>query len=438
MRSLSNIIKSDFVLYNRDPMVIKIMAAEKAAGEDVPETAQSKVDDETLKEIEKSQKALDEAENILRSAVKEADDIIKRGKIEAKLVYFQAAQEGRQRGYQDGLNKGRADGQSQAARNVSASVKKVIEHIASLDSSYANNMAEVKADCVDFAFGLAENILGIRIDRSSDDYQRLIGKFLCTKSCKATIEVDGCVYPFETLRTDGLVPCSDGLQGILVSCDEPAEIDKEEAEDKPQDIPEISASDDGENAPQAFDADEADAVESTDTGDEEPNEAQAEVEEAEETEDEPEIEPQDNLEGDISDSKDFEDETGVQDEDDDTENIEKFVFVRPTKRPVALSMSAETGGEFVFTELSQLDKSSLKAILKKAEIKDIVAALDGADDDTKSAFMDAMTRRTKEKVLDVMKYLGPVQKQEIDAARGRILKIASDTLKNLERNESDV
>lgn len=416
MRSLSNIIKSDFVLYDREPMLINIKTA--------VEKTQDDVDDIEI-ESEKSRKALEDAEKILRSAVTEADDIAKRGRVEAQLAFFNAVEEKKQLGYQDGLKKGRPEGESQAAKKVSAAAAHVIERISSLDASYTSNMAEVKSDCLDFAFGLAENILGTQIDRGSDDYQRLIGKFLCSKSCKATIEVDGCAYPFETLRTDGLVPCSDGLQGILVCHDEPC-ADEETEDETAESFEQSSLSEDSENEPEPEVVEPVNIVLPEEPDDSEENVDMQEMQ----NEGEPENSPEDDQKYDA--------EEDYQYEAEDEKNCEKFVFVRPSKRSAALSTNADAGGGFIFTGLAQLDQMSLKAILRKTEINDIVAALNGVDEDIKSTFVNALTRRMKEKVLDAIKYLGPVQQQEIDAARNRIVQIAADTIKTLERDESDV
>jgi hypothetical protein len=440
MRSLSNVIKGNFVLYDRDPMLINIESSGETDIDNVEKTA--------------SKNALESVGTSLKSAIAEANEIINRGRVDSELAFLNAVRDAERQGHEDGLKKGRGEGGARAAENVRTNAHKFIAHALELDRGYLKELSEVKADCVDFAFGLAEDILGIPVDRDGEDYNKLINGFLCRKTCKVAIEVGGYTYPFETLQTGGLVSCAGGLQGILVCAEDPREDEASNTigvmETQKQATINEQATASGQNSVSG-------RSETENTKPYAENEA-AENEEfisvsnrqSKNLPDEPAQGSPDEQTGENSAFRKH-DEHDEQDNDDEAESAEKteneqkvknekFVFVRPTRKP--LKISAIAGGDgrqkIDFNDLSQLDQDSLKAISRKAEIKDIAAALSGAGDNVTSVLMGSLTRRIKEKVLDAMKYLGPVPQTEIDDARDRITALAADTLKARERDESDV
>jgi flagellar biosynthesis/type III secretory pathway protein FliH len=499
MRSLSKIIKSSRVLYDRDPRVISfettvVKGAELKSSTDVGQV--------------RSKNALENADVTLRTAIDQVNEVKRRGQVDAQLAFLEAVNSGRQRGYEDGLIKGRTEGEERAKENVREAAQNFSNNACKLDIKYYNQMSKAKSDCINFAFGLAENILGIKINRENAEYKKVIDGFLSQQPSMATLAVDGGAYSFETLQTDGLLSCTDGLQGISVYIDTPRALieadqseNRQEASEQAQENYETAASTQeagsersifteqntkAQQTPEAEQSAEAEpttdesyAVPTADATEEvqkaavkEPIQAAetmqsaecgqaSEPEQAEETEKtieakQPNMEntqsTDNNLENDetaiaeATDEADFKKEADnlanpikADDEEyiENNENLnsEKFVFVRPARKP-ALKAGANKQA-ISFENFEKLPTSTIKAISKKADIEDITAALSGADEEIVSTFMAALPRRTKEKVLDVMKYLGPVPQSDVDAARQRLANIAADIEKARERDETD-
>ena len=459
MRSLSKVIKSDCVLYDRDPRMISFEYAGQAA---VPQSAN---DVGHLL----SKNALESADLSLKTAVDERAEIIRRGRIEAHIEYFEAISGGQRQGHEDGLVKGRGEGTMMAIENVRTAAEKFMAHVQGLDANYSEKLIEARYDCVDFAFGLADTILGNQADRHNEDYKKLIDGFLQSQPVKATIEVDGSVYPFETLQADGLLTCADGLQGLCVSAEVPCKI----AAPEPADATELQEhnSEDERGAAGKWETEDEQETESergaagkweteneweaanehsktdiaepsaqnasffsddTDTGRVVPEENQSAPPKTLVSESTAQNIHKDNrIEPELENTQNNESSADAEIEDEEKINSEKFVFVRPNRKSVIIPAETDDHGiqKIGFDDIARIGTDSLKALSKKADVKDIAVALSGAGDEVTSAFMNVLSRRTKEKVLEAMKYLGPMPQTEVADARDRLAVLAGSILK---------
>lgn len=392
MRYLSKIVKKNRVLLDNEPELIEVKQIES-----------DELSTDDVGQIVKNN-AAEIADLSLKKALSDASEIRRSGIVSAKIAFEEAVREGRELGFKDGGEKGALDGTEKARKSVQVATQDFLTEVFRLDMDYLKRLNAVKTDCVDFAFGLAENILGIRIDRDSEDYQKLIDRFFCQKPCKAEIEVDGNRYSFETLQAEVLNSCSDDLQGISVYTD--SQNEQEESEETEQEMPKQP-----KQPQESAELPEADSAETF------PEDDGEEITFDKEEEQEPEQYNETEIENGIEENGE---EAGI--------DSEKYVFVRPARKaaPVVAkedgSVIKETGIEFI----ASLGQSELKTVLRKAKIEDIAQALSGASEDTTEAIINALPRRSREKVLEVKKYLGPVPKEEVDKAAARLLNIAQE------------
>lgn len=431
MKSLSNVIKNSCILYDRAPVAISLQGDGgvrlQQSAEDVGQII--------------SNNALESADISLKHAVVKAEEISNRSRIEAQLHFIKALKEGRLKGRQDGLSKGRSDGSISAAENVGGAAREFVAHVSELNMQYSKQLSEAKADCADFAFGLAEDILGIQIDRESDDCAELLDTFLAEKPSKATLDVDGCSYQFETFLPDALISSADGLQGISVSA-ETEEYDQTAKSQQANECEQIDADlqtpAGGQKAAveQRLEAEDvlADKVDAGQDGQDKSRPAQPQAEEA----DPPQM-PDEIGGADDADEPQASDSENPADHEDIIDS-EKFVFVRPARKSINIKADKDSPleHEITFGDIAHIGQDKLKAVLRKAPVNDIAAALSGADETVSEALMNAMSRRAKENVLDVMKYLGPVSQADTDAARNKLAEISAEIIKAGEGGEADV
>lgn len=441
MRSLSKVIKGNRVLYNNMPMILKI---ENLTGNVVSKNA------ETVEAI-LTQNAKESAELSLRTALSRAREITDRANVEANLKYNEALKAGEGRGYEDGLNEGSAEGEKQASEMVCEAARDFLTSLTTLDMKYCKDLSETRNDCINFAFALAEKILNIEIDRERSEYKELLSNFMVQKPVNMILTADGKDFSFETFQSDGLIKCMQEASEVSVKR---AENDNPQI-DTLEELNEVSQSSDTLSNVEAaalsyeeadkFQLAESDVLEAANQGidDELSGESfedqdlkSLDINAADEAFVEQEF-PVDltNEEIDVPDEEDsFAAAENADDYSGECENVrtqgsayqsEKFVFVRPTVKNVNIPRNGTDNGDINFEDIQFLKPEVIKVVAKKADIKDISAALTGADSAVADVFMNAMSNRLKEKVLDAMRYLGPVPQSECDDARERIAKLAS-------------
>lgn len=538
MRSLSRIIKSSRVNYDRDPRTLTL----NEKGVYVAMDAGKVLSDGTL----------ENADIKLRFAVDEAKEITRRGRVEAEVAFLSSVDEGKRRGRGEGFAKGSGEGAAESAAEVRAAAKNFTARSCSLDMRYLKSLGDVKAECVDFAFRLAEEVLGIAVDRDDPECAALTDGFLRLYPYSASLTVDGADYNFETRAPGRLLECAEGLSELVVRAEpiggepengqhedktennietaekttEKYKAEKDEADKiidekapatgetatedlsvsapSPEDIPlpatatspafaesaalrsgKISADREDETAeaefsrlfddapdegavPEAQPAEDESVVSQDSSkqyaGEETPSQNLPRAEENAGTAALAAEPPAERISAEAVSSEALEPHADVprereapddnvgtpalseaeeEAEDGDTPPIdgidsEKFVFVRPARKSAPITAQGARNGELSFGDLEKLSPAVLKALTRSAEIKDIATALNGAADGVAGALMGSLTRRMKENVLDVIKYLGPVPQAETSEARERLVALAGGILERRERGGNDV
>lgn len=451
MKSLSRVIKKDFVLYDTDPRVINPYNV----------SAQGSGDGNVGNILTKN--ALESADATLKSAFNKAEEIKSRSIVDAHITYTRSKSIGRLKGHEEGLQKGCEEGKKKAAESVRSAVDDFLAKACSLDMKYYGHINKEKSDCVEFAFGLAETVLGIKINSGGEEFKKLVDGFLSVKPEKVSLALDGGVYPFQTLQTEGVLSCAEGLQGISLCAEKEEDSEAEDAIKAQEAMPKT------EMEPDSIECEKQ--IEENAGEIEEEQNADSQIQQAENNElsnDEsckndvadPDMITEENEETDSSDenseafdadaesaqeyaqdeaAQTIDEDTAQNDEENDEENDEmqnnggeedrlteeKFVFVRPARKKLILSKN--NGGDTAnlkFEDLPEFLQSNLKLLIKKADMKDITAALSGADEGLSEMFLNAMPRRNRQKVTEALKYLGPIPEQEADSAKKKLILLA--------------
>jgi len=81
---------------------------------------------------------------------------------------------------------------------------------------------------------------------------------------------------------------------------------------------------------------------------------------------------------------------------------------------------------FVFDDIKSLGVVAVQEILKKADKKVLTFALKGADEDTKKAFFENMSKRAVETMQEEMDYMGPVRLKDVEKAQHEIVSIVRE------------
>jgi flagellar motor switch protein FliG len=89
----------------------------------------------------------------------------------------------------------------------------------------------------------------------------------------------------------------------------------------------------------------------------------------------------------------------------------------PSRQPVA----AASPKIFAFEELALLDSAALQKIMRTVDMRDLAVALKAASPQLKSALFASLSKRTAGTVTEEMTIVGPVKKQDIEAAQARIM-----------------
>lgn len=499
MISLSNIIKGDNVLFDRSSLLyvkepIRPKPIQKVEEEDKEKLLKQK--EEAIALENKKRNELLNAENLkLKKAMKTYDEILERGNVEAKFAFEQGRQKGVEKAKLEGSKIGKLDGNKAAEKTLDEAIDNALNNIKSIDSKISANNDEIRADSINFAFGLAENILGISINRDKPIYKDLTSDFLSETKEKVTIKINEKPHCIETLQSEALLKAVDGLQGIFAYLDEQSEpdldqkqVDFEKSLDNQSDQEDLDIISENlenkiedifkENLPTDLDKLFEESLKAADEQkpeieDSKPNDDKVVVtpfEMPELKEGEEEIKPKikvkkfafenfdDNSKDDFepvdvdnhedipldeeSSETDFEnnkqlddvkedqlDEDFDEDEQEDfqneiDENQEKFVFINPINKKS--KFKASTGDDLTVEDIAQFDKDDLKAIIKKIDPRDLATTLSKESQTVVSAITAIMTRKNKDKVLEAIKYLGPVSETEVDEARQKLINIAKE------------
>lgn len=419
MRSLSKVIKSSRVLYDKEPRVLKL---EDTSGEVIP--------DETgnVEEI-LAKNARESAELSLKAALSKAMQISERVNIESNLAFNEALSAGSEKGFEEGLKKGREDGEKKSVEMVFQTAQDFITKLTALDMKFYKQLSEERSDCVDFAFRLAENILNIPIDREAPEYKELLSEFMKPEPQSMILKADGRNFPFNTLLAQNLANHIENFNYISfekIEAKAEQQMNETSAENAPlnqkeEELTTVTEQTDDEIIAETneFVGDYSDddiSGEDEAMAEDEPESLNIENTQPEQVESEPET-------SEVTDDEEIEEES--ESPESELQN-EKFVFVRPAVKNAALPRRNLEEGNFTFQfeDIQFLKPNVIKAIARKADIRDLAVVLNGADESFVNAVTDALTMRLKEKVLDVKQYLGPIPQQELEEARLRLTKLA--------------
>jgi len=80
---------------------------------------------------------------------------------------------------------------------------------------------------------------------------------------------------------------------------------------------------------------------------------------------------------------------------------------------------------FVFENLIDVDDRGVQAILRDVQTDDLMKALKGADEALKEKFLNNMSKRAAEMLVDDLEALGPIRVSEVEAAQKEILAVAT-------------
>ncbi len=76
---------------------------------------------------------------------------------------------------------------------------------------------------------------------------------------------------------------------------------------------------------------------------------------------------------------------------------------------------------FTFEDIEKLDNNAIREILKVADKKDLILALQASPEELKQKFMSSMSQRAGEQFLEEMQYLGAVKVKDVESAQRRIV-----------------
>lgn len=402
MISLSKIIKNLCVAYDSSPRVVgtKVKILRPRKNEDVGAMLTSN--------------ALESADISLKHALRKALSVTEQSRIEAEIAYAASHKKGREKGYREGLEKGKKDGISQSEEKVTGIMGKFLAKCVSLDKNYKLKNDSVKEECLDFAFSLAENILGGHISREAPEFADIKNTYLSAQPQTLELEADGRILELATLKPEWIVESAGGIAGITVKVmKDSAKCEEENAENVKK------TADENQNL-------KAEGAETNSAAASSEQESSKEVLSIPETFEEEENKTSDIKNGQTivfpNPSNAVKDMKGNYEVPDD-----KLVYIRPSIKKAAPG----TAENLKFEDLKDFTKENLKAILRKAEVEDM-AALSSSSDAVSKALLDACPRKTKEKALDAVKYLGPVPQNEVERARRKIVNLAAAYLEREE------
>ncbi len=76
---------------------------------------------------------------------------------------------------------------------------------------------------------------------------------------------------------------------------------------------------------------------------------------------------------------------------------------------------------FTFEDITKLDNTGIREILKVADKKDLMIALKGSGEELKEKFMGSMSQRAQEAFTEEMSFLGAVRVKDVEEAQRRIV-----------------
>jgi len=80
---------------------------------------------------------------------------------------------------------------------------------------------------------------------------------------------------------------------------------------------------------------------------------------------------------------------------------------------------------FVFENLIDVDDRGIQAILRDVQTDDLMKALKGADEALKEKFLNNMSKRAAEMLVDDLEAMGPIRVSEVEVAQKEILSVAT-------------
>jgi len=94
--------------------------------------------------------------------------------------------------------------------------------------------------------------------------------------------------------------------------------------------------------------------------------------------------------------------------------------LEPDSQPVAASVRQLM---FIFDDVVNLEKESIKALIGRVDRKILTTALKGTSEKIKSHFMQCMSQRSAEMLTEDMEALGPVRIRDVSAAQQQVINV---------------
>ncbi len=364
MRSLSNVIKGCRVAYSDVPQVLSIQPAEAAPDDGVADT------------------------------VRQAEEFSENGRIQALRCFVEEQKKGLDLGFAEGQEEGLRAGRALAKGQICRAAEALAAHAAALDADFALRRARSRDAWIETAFSLAGLILGKTLDKDAPEFRTELDAFLPSAPRRAAFCVDGREYTFQTMRPELLAGLAADGGSVALRVEDAAEPADAAAETEPESIS-VAEQEESPLAAEPADAAAETEPESISVAEqeesplaEEPEKVSEEVPAENETEAAPALREPEKAEPENGPEEAF-------------FSGERMAYLRPEVRP------AKTPGTLRFSDIPLLPAARLRAFFRRAQPQTLAAALCGAPEDVREAFLSACPRSRRAALSDGMRFLRP-------------------------------
>jgi flagellar biosynthesis/type III secretory pathway protein FliH len=209
---LSSVIKRDLILVEEDFDVEKQIAASLGyqghpSGKSINYTL--------------SRNAYEASEKIIAESEKMSEAVIAQAHEHAKVIFEKAAERGKEAGYIDGFEKGIKEGQVEVVEMEKVGVNELNELCQRVEEQYIDGVQTANNESLDFAFELAEKIIGIEINRNDAAFISLFESAAAHigEASTATLKVGPRGYEIATHNIEALKKSINGLKHLEIEAD---------------------------------------------------------------------------------------------------------------------------------------------------------------------------------------------------------------------------
>lgn len=416
MISLSNIIKSENVFIEKS--VSTLLGEEHKKAADLLRGHESGVRSKVGYLL--NHNARETTEIIFKNAYRKVQEIEHQKRIKSELVRRHAFENGDHQGFSEGFDAGYHSGSDDGVNIENSKMADTCTEMSLGEQQCIDKLTDIAEQCIESAFSLAQAVLNTSIDREAPEFADLIKDARQMPGHRdVVLEIGGRKYDYQSRFPEILEKVSGGCVGVELNAASPETslsdraglewkpdsgikplqqfCDEQSAEENilplPDEQTQKTVPAELLNRPESAYDERLEQVSRYEAGSDgtEP----AETEEAE-------------VEEDIGNASD---EAGISDDEGGTVvPAEKFVFVQPRIKKARFEKAGEhSGNGSPLNEIENLDTDEIKALIKKANINEIVTVLSGMDTESVEAVIAKCTRKMQEKIRDGLKYLKPVK-----------------------------